>query len=189
MFNELKQRFTIVLIFATFDLEKQIILEIDASDYVIGMCISQLDNKERLRLVIFYLRKMISVKFNYEIYDKKFLVIITTFNKWHIYLREFKYLIKVYVDHRNLLYFIMIKKLNRKQVKWSKTLSSFNFSIFYKKENDNIKTNAFNRHVNHFKDIKTSFEFILRLDFNKTIKYNDLIFINIFITFNQNQER
>ena len=39
---------------------------------------------------------MISIKLNYEIYDKEFLVIITTFSEWRVYLKEFKYLVKVY---------------------------------------------------------------------------------------------
>ncbi len=56
---------------------------------------------------------MILAKLNYEIYNKKLLVIITAFNKWRVYLKEFKYSIKVYINHKNLLYFITIKMLNR----------------------------------------------------------------------------
>ncbi len=39
-FEELKCRFSKAPILAIFDLEKHIILEIDASDYAIGACIS-----------------------------------------------------------------------------------------------------------------------------------------------------
>jgi len=57
------------------------VFKIDILDYIIDMCISQSDNKERLRFVIFYSRKMIPAKLNYKIYNKKLLVIITAFNK------------------------------------------------------------------------------------------------------------
>ena len=66
---------------ATFNLKKQIILKIDTSDYVIEMYISQSDNKERLKLIVFYSRKMILTKSNYKIHNKKFLIIVITFNK------------------------------------------------------------------------------------------------------------
>jgi RNase H-like domain found in reverse transcriptase len=78
-FQELKKKFTIALILATFDPERQIILEIDASDYVIDMCISQPDPEGRLRPVAFYSRKMIPAELNYEIHDKELLAIIEVF--------------------------------------------------------------------------------------------------------------
>ena len=64
-----------------FDLERQIVLEINISNYVIKMYLSQRDDEERLRLIVFYLRKITLIKLNYEIHNKKLLVIITTFNK------------------------------------------------------------------------------------------------------------
>jgi len=89
------------------------VLKINALDYIIDMCISQFNNEERLRLIIFYFKKMISTKFNYKIYNKELLIIITAFNEWRVYLKRFKYSIKVYTDYKNLLYFITIKILNR----------------------------------------------------------------------------
>ncbi len=51
------------------------------SDYIINIYINQSNNKEQLRLVTFYSKKMIFAKLNYEIHDKKLLIIITAFNK------------------------------------------------------------------------------------------------------------
>ncbi len=50
-------------------------------DYIINIYISQSDNKERLRLIILYFRKMILAELNYEIHNKKLLIIIIAFNK------------------------------------------------------------------------------------------------------------
>ena len=56
-------------------------LETNILDYIINMCISQSNNKERLRFVVFYSRKMISIKLNYEIYNKKLLIIVVMFSE------------------------------------------------------------------------------------------------------------
>ena len=55
---------------------------------------------------------MINTKLNYEIYNKEFLAIINIFKEWRMYLEGFIYLIKVLINYKNLLYFIIIKKLN-----------------------------------------------------------------------------
>ncbi len=88
----------------------------NTSDYIINMCISQPNNEGWLRPVTFYSRKMISAELNYEIHNKKLLAIITAFSEWRVYLEEFKYFVKVYTDYKNLLYFITIKILNRRQI-------------------------------------------------------------------------
>jgi hypothetical protein len=68
-------------ILATFDLERQIVLKIDALNYVIRICINQYNNKRQLRSVVFYSRKMISAELNYKIYNKKLLAIVIIFNE------------------------------------------------------------------------------------------------------------
>jgi RNase H-like domain found in reverse transcriptase len=76
-FKELKRRFLKTPILAIFDPEKHIVLEIDASDYAIGACISQLGKNKKLYPIAFYLRKMISAETNYNIHDKKLLAVVT----------------------------------------------------------------------------------------------------------------
>ena len=57
---------------------------------------------------------MILIKLNYKIYNKELLVIIIAFSEKWVYLKESKYFIKVYTNYKNLLYFIIIKILNRR---------------------------------------------------------------------------
>jgi RNase H-like domain found in reverse transcriptase len=92
---------------------------------------------------------MISTELNYEIHDKKLLIIIEVFREWRIYLKESKYLIKVYTDHKNLLYFTTIKVLNRRQIQWSETLTSYNFKISYIKRKENTKADALSRRADY----------------------------------------
>ena len=64
-----------------------------------------------------YLRKIINIKLNYEIYNKELLAIVDIFEEWRVYLEGFMYLVKILIDYKNLLYFIIIKKLNWKQIR------------------------------------------------------------------------
>ena len=52
------------------------------------------------------------MELNYKIYNKELLTIINIFKKWRMYLEESIYLIKILINYKNLLYFIIIKKLN-----------------------------------------------------------------------------
>ena len=65
-----------IFIFRHYDRFKQIILKTNSSNYVNAEVFSQYDDEEVLHLVVFYSRNMISVECNYEIYDKKLLIII-----------------------------------------------------------------------------------------------------------------
>ena len=54
-------------------------MKIDALNYVVVEIISQYDNNENLRFVTYFSIKMLFVECNYEIYDKKLLIIIRAF--------------------------------------------------------------------------------------------------------------
>jgi RNase H-like domain found in reverse transcriptase len=45
---------------------------------------------------------MILAEINYDIHDKELLVIVTVLQEWRVYLKSFKYLIKMLTDHKNL---------------------------------------------------------------------------------------
>ena len=78
-FLALKKIFTKRLILAIFNLAKKIIIEIDVNKIVLGLILSQLDEKKRLYPVIFYSRKFIASELNYDIYNKELLVIVNNF--------------------------------------------------------------------------------------------------------------
>ena len=74
-----KKMFTKKLILAIFDFAKKIIVKIDVNKIALGAILSQFDEKKWLYLVIFYFRKFIAPKLNYDIYDKKLLAIVNSF--------------------------------------------------------------------------------------------------------------
>ena len=84
-FQMLKNVVIFVSIFRHFDHIRKLILKTDFFDYVNDDVLSQYDNddvlsqydnNEILYSIIFYNKNMMSTKCNYEIYDKKLLIII-----------------------------------------------------------------------------------------------------------------
>ena len=61
-----------------FNLNKPIIIETNISDYIIRASILQ-KQAGKLRLVAFYLRKMLPTEQNYKIHDKELLVVVIAF--------------------------------------------------------------------------------------------------------------
>ena len=93
---------------------------------------------------------MILAKCNYEIYDKKLLIIVRVFEKWRLELEDFKFFIEVILDHKNLKYFMFSKLLNRRQARWFEFLSRFNFRIIYCLDKLNSAVDALNRQSKDF---------------------------------------
>lgn len=75
-FELLKESIITTSMLRHYDRSKQIVLEIDSSNYVNDGVLSQYDDKENLHLVAFYSKNLLSTKCNYEIYDKELLAIV-----------------------------------------------------------------------------------------------------------------
>jgi len=69
------------------------------------------------------------VEWNYKIHDKEMLAIIHALEEWRHFLEGATHLVEIWTDHKNLKYFMMAKKLNRRQARWSLHLARFNFLL------------------------------------------------------------
>ncbi len=78
-FDNLKKQVSSVSVLRHFDLKRQAILKIDASNYVKDEILSQYNDERVLHSMTFYSKSMILAEINYHIYDKKLLVIIRCF--------------------------------------------------------------------------------------------------------------
>ncbi len=78
-FNHMKRCMIKTSILRHFDQTHKTILEINSFNYVNNEVLSQYDDKEILHLMVFYSKNMSSAECNYEIYDKKLLIIIQAF--------------------------------------------------------------------------------------------------------------
>ena len=146
-FEKLKKKFILAPILASFDLERKIILETDASDQALGSCLSQPDAERQLHPVAYRSRKFSGPELNYDVHDKELLAIVDAFEEWQAYLEGSRHPIMVYLDHNNLSYFTTTKKLNRRQVRWAELLASYNFQIHYRKGSENGQADALSQRL------------------------------------------
>jgi hypothetical protein len=140
-FETLKKVFTTVHL----DFQKPFFLETDASDFALGVVLSQPDKDGRLHPVTFHSRKFTVAEINYEIHDKELLAIVDSFQEWRHFLKGAQHPVTVYTDHKNLEYFMSAKVLNRQQARWSLSLSCFNFVITYCPGSKQIRSDALSR--------------------------------------------
>jgi len=82
--------------------------------------------------VAFYSKSLSPVEQNYEIHDKEMLAIICTLEEWRHFLEGAWHLVEIWTDHKNLEYFMMAKKLNRHQARWSLHLARFDFKLIHR---------------------------------------------------------
>ena len=92
--------------------------------------------------MIFYSKNMILAECNYEIYDKELLIIIRCLKHWRFKLKCTNISIKIFIDHLNLKYFMIIKELTWWQAKWTEKLSEYNFKIIYQSKKQNLKVDT-----------------------------------------------
>ena len=99
-FQELKHGFTLATVLRHFDLDKEIIVETDASDYVLAGMMSQYDANGILHPVVFFSKKYSPMEYNYEICNKEPMAIIRCFEEWRMELKSSLHPIRVLSDQR-----------------------------------------------------------------------------------------
>jgi len=98
------------------DLNKKMRMEVDAPDYVTGEVLSMECENGLWRLVAFLSKSLNEIERNYEIHDKKILVIIQGLESWRHLLEGAQSKFEIWTDHKNLKYFMKAQKLNQRQV-------------------------------------------------------------------------
>ncbi len=139
-FNELKKRVIEVLVLSYFSSKLNTFLETNSSDYVSVKVLSQKEQDDIIKSVTFFFKTLFSIECNYEIYDKEMLIIIKCFEQWRAKLQSVKNSINVLTNHKSLKYFMIIKKLNKRQARWAKFRAKFDFKIAYQADKKNDKT-------------------------------------------------
>ncbi len=142
VFDHMKRRMIETSILRHFDQTREAILEINSFNYVNDEVLSQYDDEDVLHSIVFYSKNMSSAECNYEIYDKKLLIIIRAFEHWWLELKLIDISIKMFIDHQALISLMKDKKLSRRQMRWVQKLADFNFKIMYWSDKQNIKINA-----------------------------------------------
>ena len=100
-----------VFILKYFNSIRKVILKINFLNDVNDEVLFQYDDENILHLIIFYSKNMIFAECNYEIYDKELLIIIHCLKHWCFKLKCMNISIKIFINHLNLKYFMIIKEL------------------------------------------------------------------------------
>jgi len=79
--------------------------------------------------VAFLLKSLNETERNYEIYNKEMLAVIKELENWKHLLEGTKLKFKVWIDYKNLEYFMKAQRLNRRQARWALYLSRFDFTL------------------------------------------------------------
>ena len=87
----------------------------DALDYAMeGVLL--IEGEDRVwKLVAFLLKSLNEMERNYKIYDKEILAIIRELEAWRHLLERVQFRFEIWMDHKNLEYFMKAQKLNRRQ--------------------------------------------------------------------------
>jgi len=111
-FEELKERFMTEPVLVTPDLDKEMRVEVNVSDFAMGGVLSMKCEDERWRPVAYISKSLNKAERNYEIHDKEILAIIQCLEAWRHFLEGAKDRFEIWTDYKNLEYFMKAQKLN-----------------------------------------------------------------------------
>ena len=77
----MKKAFIFDVILRYYDSNREIVVKIDAFNFVSEGILSQYDEQDELHSIAYFFKKHNSVKYNYEIYDKELMIIIRVFEE------------------------------------------------------------------------------------------------------------
>jgi len=125
-------------------------VEADSSDFATGAVLSQQSMTDgKWHPVAFYSKSLSSVERNYEIHDKKMLAIIRALEEWRYFLEGATHPVEIWTDYKNLEYFMMAKKLNCRQARWSLHLARFDFLLHHHPRHTMGKPDTLSRRADH----------------------------------------
>ena len=118
-FQTLKGKFTSAPILVHPDLERQFIVEVDASNTGVGAVLSQRSAWDaKVHPCAFYSHRLSPAERNYDIGNKELLSVKLAIEEWRQWLEGARVPFLVWTDHKNLEYLHSAKRLNSRQARW-----------------------------------------------------------------------
>ena len=149
-------------------------IECDASKYVTGAVLTQLDSNGDRHLCAFISKMFSPTELNYEIYDRELLAIIWALEEWRHYIQVSSRTTTILSDHRNLMYYRDAQKLNWRQARWSLYLSEFDIKLVLMAGTKMIQSDNLSRRPDYVPDNDTDNEDIMMLPDNLFIGLIDV---------------
>ena len=112
-FKQLKGIFTTRLLLVAPNLDKEFRVEADTSNFATGGILSIKCKDNRWGPVAYISKSLNEMECNYEIHNKEMLAVIKCLEAWRHFLEGAKEKFEIWLDHKNLEYFMSNQKLNR----------------------------------------------------------------------------
>jgi len=106
-FEELKTVFTTEPVLAIPDIDREMRVKADASDYATEGVLLMKCEDGKWRPVAFISKSLNATEWNYEIHNKEMLAVIRCLEAWRHYLEGAKLKFEIWTDHKNLQYFMV----------------------------------------------------------------------------------
>lgn len=142
-FDSLKYALTHTPVLALPDFTAPFILTTDASDFAIGMMLSQLDDSGSEHPIAFESHILTSNELNWPTHEKEAFSIVYACKKWRHYLESGP--VTVYTDHKALLELQTQPNLTRRQARWLERLQEFDLHYQHLPGRLNIVADALSR--------------------------------------------
>jgi len=149
-FDSLKEQITTAPILNLPDNSQPFRIKADSSYFATGAILSQQSPEDKKWHPIAFLSKSLSpVERNYEIHDKEMLAIVRVLEEWRHFVEGAEHRCEIWIDHKNLQYFMTAKKLNRRQARWSLLLARFDFIMHHRPGKSMGKMDALSHQSDH----------------------------------------
>uniref|UniRef100_A0A0W0G4B7 Integrase catalytic domain-containing protein n=1 Tax=Moniliophthora roreri TaxID=221103 RepID=A0A0W0G4B7_MONRR len=156
------------------DVDKPFVIEADTSKWATGTVLRQKGADGEWHPCGYLLKSLSPMERNYEIYNRELLAIYQALMEWRHYLMGGKFKVVILSDHKNLTYFHMAQKLNRRQARWSLFLSEFNLGLVHILGKSITQADALSRRSNEQDDVDNDNEDTVVLPDRLFIKGIDL---------------
>ena len=130
-FDLLKEEFSKQPVLSLPDLNKPFAIATDASKDASGGILLQPDSNGEWHSCSYLSQSFSPTERNYDIYDRELLAVIQGLKTWKHYLHGSPFPVKVFTNHKNLLYFKEPHKLNRRQARWMLDISNYDLKLIH----------------------------------------------------------
>src|SRR5260221_2703793 len=107
-------------------------VETDASDHTIAGILSVTTQDNEIRPIAFFSHSLQGAEKNYNTHNKELLVMFEVFKNWRHFLEGSGEVINTVTNHKNLEYFMTLKKLSCWQARWAEFLAQFNMRVHFR---------------------------------------------------------
>ena len=123
--------------------DRPFIIQTDASDYAVGACLAQLDDKNIEHPILFVSSKLSPTQCRWSVIEKESFAVIFALSKFdHI---VFGNKIDLYSDHNPLKHLVSCTPRSAKLTRWALSLQHYDITVHYRKGIENVVPDCLSR--------------------------------------------